>query len=240
MNKRGQVYILAALIISVVVFILVLRPNVIIQEKFEDDFEKLSGNYEYESTRFTNSLINQDLNVSSSFFNFTLLFTSYSKSQNPNFNLIYAFGLGDEINVGNFMEEEIVIDDGSSQYLLNGCYDKIGAVIEFQGLNFESDIDYGEIEECLLTIDFVSNIWLGIGGLWYPFEIESRPQIIIISQEEAEEQRKVFIGGEGFKKGGGQGRDEEQFCNLFSNEESCSNHEVCCWESNSCTANCDD
>ena len=58
MNKRGQVYILAALIISVVIFILALRPNVIIQEKIEDDFEKLSGNYEYESTRFINSLIN--------------------------------------------------------------------------------------------------------------------------------------------------------------------------------------
>ena len=209
MDKRGQVYILAALIISVVVFILVLRPNVVVQEKFEDDFEKLSGNYEYESTRFTNSLINQELGVSSSFFNFTLLFTSYSKSQNPNFNLIYAFGFDDKINIGNFMEEQIVIDDGDNQYILNGCYDKINAVIEFQGLNFESDIDYKDVEECLLTIDFTENICINMGDLWYPYELKNKPQIMIVSREEAEEQRKVFIGGEGFVKSGGTCGDGE-------------------------------
>lgn len=239
MDKRGQVYILAALIISVVVFILVLKPNVVIQEKFEDDFEKLSGNYEYESTRFTNSLINQELNVSSSFFNFTLLFTSYSKSQNPNFNLIYAFGFEDIINIGNFMEEEIVIDDGRNQYVLNGCYNKIRAIIEFQGLNFESEIDFGEVEECLLTIGSTDMIWIGIGGLWYPFEISNKPQIIIVSREEAEEQRKVFIGGEGFLKGNENDvNSKEEFCNLLPNEESCSSKDFCCWKG-FCTASCD-
>ena len=239
MDKRGQIYILAALIISVVVFILVLRPNVVIQEKLEDDFEKLSSNYEYESSRFTNSIINQELNVSSSFFNFTLLFVSYSKSQNPNFNLIYAFGFEDIINIGNFMEEEIIVDNGKNQYVLNGCYNKISAVIEFQGLNFEGNINFSDVEKCLLTIDFVDKIWIGIDGLWYPFEISNKPQIIIVSREETEDQRKVFIGGEGFIKGegDGKGKSSEDFCNSFKQEKSCSDKESCCWKG-FCTSEC--
>lgn len=238
MEKRGQVYILGALIISAVIFILALKPNVIIQDKFEDDFEKLSNNYEYESTRLVNSLIHNEMNVTAGFFNLTLLFTSYSKSQNPSFNLIYAFGFNDTINIGNFMGEPIVIDDETNKYVLDGCFDKINAVVSFQGLSFESDVDFADIQECLLVIPYNDKIWISIQGLWYPFEISNKPQIIIISREEAEEQRKVFIGGEGFIPGG-QTQSEDLYCNQFKKEKRCERNQICCYKSNVCTSDCD-
>jgi len=236
MNKRGQIYILAAVIISLVIFILALRPNFFVQEKLEDDFEKLSQNYEDESARFVNSLIITESDVSKSFFTFTSLFTSYSKSQNPNFNLIYAFGFDDHIYIGNFMNHSIIVDDNSNSYIVNGCYDRVGAVVNFQGFNFESDIEYGEVRDCLLTIDYKERIWVLIDGLWYAFEVNNRPQLIIVSREEAKDQRKVFIGGEGFSIGEEQ-KTIEGFCNKFKNENACLNKDPCCWKIK-CTANC--
>ena len=59
MNKKGQIYILAALILSIVVFSLSQTINKFQQEELEEDFEKLSDNYELESSKLINSLIIQ-------------------------------------------------------------------------------------------------------------------------------------------------------------------------------------
>ena len=44
MNKKGQIYILAALILSIVVFSLSQTINRFQQEELEENFEKLSDN----------------------------------------------------------------------------------------------------------------------------------------------------------------------------------------------------
>ena len=78
MNKKGQLYILVAMILCVAIFMLVSQYNVVEQEKMRDDFDELSDNYAIESTKLLNSLFIVGGDVFGSFANFTILFTSYS------------------------------------------------------------------------------------------------------------------------------------------------------------------
>ena len=51
MKKRGQIYILIALIIGVLVFLVVSRTNIFIQEEPTSDIEAISENYVIESNK---------------------------------------------------------------------------------------------------------------------------------------------------------------------------------------------
>tara|TARA_Y100000310_G_scaffold302635_1_gene340223 strand:+ start:59635 stop:60321 length:687 start_codon:yes stop_codon:yes gene_type:complete len=205
MNKKGQIYIVAALILSVIIFDLSQVLNQLEQKKIEDNFEELSDNYALESSKLINSLINSEKEILDSFSSFTLLFTSYSKAINPSFGLIYSLEYDENIQIGNFLNEPITVDNGTTSFqdinILNGCFDKISASIKFEGLSFNPGIDLGDVEKCTLVVPFTNKIWIQIGEFWYPFEIiKGRAQIMVVSKEEAQEQRKVFIGGEGFVK----------------------------------------
>ena len=109
MKKRGQIYILAALILIFVIFILVSQSNVIRELVLENDFERLTKNYEAESSRFVNSLLAAKENISDKFLEFTIYFTSYSKTQNPDFGLIYLFDYDNKLHIGNYLNESIKI-----------------------------------------------------------------------------------------------------------------------------------
>ena len=135
MNKRGQIYILAALIIVFVLYTLYKETNIVKESIIEDDFREISKNYELESSRFLNQLIQSNSDVRSSFINFTVLFTSYAKTKNPNFGLIYSFLYQNKLYIGNYMDTNINFNFGSSNYNLNGCYAQINASVSIAGLN---------------------------------------------------------------------------------------------------------
>ncbi len=237
MNKKGQIYILAALILSIIIFSLSQTINKFRQEELEEDFEKLSNNYEKEASKLINSLINTEGNILEPFTKFTLLFTSYSKAQNPDFGLIYSLDYKESIQIGNFLNQQIIVDNGtqSEQDLnsLNGCYDKLSAVIRFQGLSFDAGIDLGEVEDCTLVIPSTDKIWIQIGEFWYPFNIvRDKPQIMIVSKLEAQEQRQVFIGGEGFVEETTT-RPISGDCIILTRESSCALNSDCCWDDES-------
>lgn len=206
MNKRGQVYLLAVLILAVIIYTLYNVENKVEQEKLEDNFEKLAQNYDIESSKIINSLINSNDDLFLGFSNFTFLFTSYSKSQNPDFGLIYAFNNENKIQVGNFLNKAILIDSddiegNGNEQIIDGCLEKTPATITFQGLTLTANLDITELENCKASLAYTPRIWVQIDGLWYPFEINiNKPQIMIISKQEAVQQRKVYIGGEGFVK----------------------------------------
>ena len=234
MNKKGQIYILAALILSIIIFSLSQTINKFKQEELEEDFEKLSVNYENEGSKLINSLINTNSNLSDQFYKFTLLFTSYSKAQNPDFGLIYSLDYGGNIQIGNFLDKKIIVDNGTeivqSLNELNGCYDKISAVITFQGLSFDAGIDLKEVQECTLIVPSTSKIWIQIGEFWYSFEIiKDKPQIMIVSRSEALEQRQVFIGGEGFIEEEVD-RPISSECIILTRQTSCELNSNCCWD----------
>jgi len=216
MNKRGQIYLLAAIIFAIAIYGISSVVNKVDQQELKGDFEKLSENYEAESKIFINSLLGEtSLDTKfQAYAEFTTAFTSYSKSQDSSFGLIYAYSSKVSpsmyrVEIGNFLDQNIGITavGTGGEKNVNGCYEKVGATIDLgQDISFTSPIYYNLISDCIYSNNIPSTrllICIRIGNVYYPLEIDPEaPQVMIVSRLEEGEQRKVFIGGEGFKDGG--------------------------------------
>jgi len=210
MNKRGQIYILVALVMSIAIFGLVSVSNNVVQENVKSNFEKLSSNYASESTKLVNELINNPKKeVGEEFRAFTQLFTAYSKIQSPEFGLVYIFEYDGLLYLGNYMDEGFIVSGEceGSDCSLDGCYEKIPASVGFEGSGFNIDIPQVEFTECVAELDsgdFKSKIipdtleiLIGDEMVPYTFTLkEGQPEIIMVSWENQGNQRKVFTEGD--------------------------------------------
>ena len=203
MQKRGQIYLLAALIIGFILFTLVAQTNVVKKTIIEDDFEELSKNYERESSYFVNGLLQTNpADFAKKFLKFTVLFTSFSKTKNPEFGLIYAFLYDNHLYVGNYLDTDITLKHYPPPNVLKGCYDKIKTSVSLGGLNISTaPVTLSNFKEC--TLPHPNNPPVGnnklvviIGDIEYVINLtEDNPEIMIVTREEKDKQRKVFMKG---------------------------------------------
>lgn len=201
MSKRGQLYIFAALILCVVLFLLIGKRLIVSQEPIDDDFEELSKNYNFESAKFINGLLTLpgEKNVEEEFLKFTTAFTSYSKNQNPDFMLIYAFKYSDEsgekIYLGNYLNFPIFAKkEGGAYQSIEGCFDKISACVSVDFFKACPGQDMSKIYDCRTSFDGKYPIHIIVSGVHYKLDVGSdSSEIIIISRESLGEQRKVYM-----------------------------------------------
>ncbi len=201
--KKGQVYILAVLIIGFLVFTIMTPSNILHQRVVDDDFEELSKNYQLESSKLLNELLNQagtnDEIINSTFLNFTVSFTSYSKTKNPNFGLIYAFPYENEIFIGNYADVSLTFETSltSTPVYLEGCFSRVDTSVSLYGLSISvPDITPSLYTNCIYKTAYPSNgeIDFVIEDIEYHFKLEERrSDIIIVSREDLDEDIKVFI-----------------------------------------------
>lgn len=207
MVKRGQVYILVSIVLAMVIFGLVTVVNKVEQESIESDFEELSDNYASESAKLINALIaDPKIDISSAFINFTILFTSYSKTINPKFGLIYAFYYNGKLHIGNYLDTRINVKCNTCPRpeTIEGCFSTIPATVTFSGLDLGVTVYENVISTCNLTqvngIDFNEDpeyVDITIKDVPYSFSIKpGHPEIIIVGWENRAEQRKVFTEGD--------------------------------------------
>src|SRR3989338_5694531 len=206
-NKRGQIYILVALVLAMVIFGLNTVTNKASQVNIESNFRELSSNYAVESTKLVNSLLTNQEEVAPAFINFTLLFTSYAKTINPNFGLIYAFEYQGKVYIGNYLDTRLNLrcDTCTDAKSLRGCFEEIPASITFEGLEADINVYNNVIGECNLTLedaDFIGGVipnYLDITIKNIPYSLKLKrgtPDIGIVSWEANQGQRKVFLGGD--------------------------------------------
>ena len=203
--KKGQVYLLATIIIGFLIFTIITPSNFIHKKITDDDFEELSANYQIESSKILNQLLNrEDLSkplVESMFLNFTVSFTSYSKTKNPNFGIVYAFPYRDWVFLGNYADVNVTFNSTNppAQSTLKGCFQKVSTSITIYGIDIITpDITTSLYDECMAIENYPldSQINLTIENIVYPFQLHgNRSDIIIISREEDGEDIKVFIDG---------------------------------------------
>lgn len=148
MNNKGQIYIFAAVIISVILFGLTITYNKIEQKRLSADFNTLSDNYNLESARFLNALIenpsSSDDSLDNRFLRFSTEFSSYARSKDPNYELFYVFAKENKLYLGNFLNKAVFIE-GEEDDKLVGCYDKIEANIQLGGLIYPGTVDMSYI-----------------------------------------------------------------------------------------------
>jgi len=220
MNKRGQLYILVALVMSIIIYGMVTISNRVEQESVNSYFESLSNNYAVESAKLINSLSDKQDEIPGAFKNFSLLFTSYSKTQNQKFELIYAFDFNDTLYIGNYLKSRIFFcttADCSNYYApLEGCYSGVPASVSFDGLTLDVNMPTREIlGECEKVIEYAAldTLYITINEITYQFDIrKDRPEVFLVSWESQAEQRKVFTGGNLITEGTGFKMSLSKYC----------------------------
>ena len=154
-------------------------------------------------------MANPAADICESFKQFSFLFTSYSKTQSPDFGLIYAFLYGGKLYVGNYLKSSIMIDCDTCSGMehpmeVSGCYGEIPASIGFDWLSVNVQGIYDSvISQCsrvLGTFDggvLPTELSMMIEDVPYTFTLKKdQPQVIMVSWETKGNQRKVFTEGE--------------------------------------------
>lgn len=126
MNKRGQFYIIAALIIAAIIAGLVSEANYAIRRPKPVKFYDLSKDYETEVTKIIDSgvyLSKGDDWINEAVANFTKKFLEYAQEKDPNLQLLYLYGNRDEITVVNYAQGDAEIEipeDPSKNQIISG------------------------------------------------------------------------------------------------------------------------
>src|SRR3989344_4558996 len=209
MNKKGQIYLLGALIIGFLIFILSVKSNIINLSPSNTEFEDISQNYNLESSRFINMLIKEGetnpSQIEEKFKRFTGIFTQYSKTQNPTFGLIYLLNYENNLYIGNFLDKEITLNDEVwDNVIISGCSEKINAVIKSGIGGISYDFDLSEFTICTKTLSMPlnNNFIFKINEEDVDYEvniIQGQPQVIVVSRENIFQDRKVFLKNEFIK-----------------------------------------
>ncbi|MBU2637656.1 MAG: hypothetical protein KJ955_01660 [Nanoarchaeota archaeon] len=205
MDKRGQVYVLAAIIMSIIIFGMVSVSNKALQENIASDFERIANNYATETAKLVNSVAGEEEDILPAFRNFTLLFASYAKAQSPRFELISIFDYNNNLYIGNFLKERIIVrcNDGicDDKPPIEGCYGNVPATLSFDGLQIDVPVYYNAVGNCESQIPYdpglpIEEIIISIGDLAYKFDLrKDQPEVVIVGWETNARQRKVFTKG---------------------------------------------
>jgi len=203
MNKRGQLYIMAALILMGVLYTLLMPSNIIKKTTETSNMEEIAVNFDRESTHFLNSLIISNQPIFDAFLNFTVLFTSYTKTKNQDVGMIYTFVHQNKLYIGNYGEDTLKVTTGSSTTLLPGCLTDVDTSFSLAGLDIAiPDVDLGTFQSCLkgvpLPSDYDQHLKMTITepdtGSSIALNTETAPKnpdLIIISKEKTANTRRV-------------------------------------------------
>ena len=114
MNKRGQFFIIFAVIIGLFVMGITTLYNSLSKTEFNaQNFYDACDNYNYEIHRISEEASkNPGFNEETAIKLFTLNFTKYHREKGNNISLIYLYSNDNSIKVLNDFEEEIKINDG--------------------------------------------------------------------------------------------------------------------------------
>ncbi len=114
MGKKGQFYILTAIVLISYAF-MVIRPSAVVQEK-RDAFKELYQNFISESPVVVNNALYDRVNVSASFSSFAGNYADYALTKSPNFRFLYILRDGDSMIVGNRLGTGVNVGVGGSSY----------------------------------------------------------------------------------------------------------------------------
>lgn len=179
MNKRGQFYIIIALIISLALFGITYKVNEIKEPVLFSDFNDVSDNYISEATLVVNDALRDHEDVKNRVDTFTDNFLEYAKVRNPNIELIYLYSDGKTYTLVNRGVEETEIEGVSipADQIIQGVTLEVGGN-EFAHQVPVSAENFGD--------DWVSfngesgPVELSIGGMFHRFRWGPEPDFRVL------------------------------------------------------------
>ncbi len=207
MEKRGQVFLVAGIILALVLFSVSVVYNNYEEKILLEDFPDLSENYEREATKVVNEALLSGSNpaeVSTELDEFTSDYVDYARERDPNIGFVYVYW-----------------DRKEQNYIIRN-YLKEGDPINFENNNGELDTIFPTTENALTDISIETGeftfkktipvklnnfdedysgtttdlIKMEIGGIFYPVDAlnPERLQILAKSSSGIEEARIEWTG----------------------------------------------
>ncbi len=169
MHKRSQFYLLTAILLSVVVFLLADLPQR--TEAGSKEPLYLYQNFISEAPRVINNAIYNSRNMTSDFDDFTSKFIYHAGTKNINLSLFYAVIYGDQMVMSNRMGEGVNVTTSSGEIVLN--HNQSVSMARKDSLNVE------------------------IGGISYPFAADQNVTSfkLIFRTEDLNSNKEVYIYG---------------------------------------------
>jgi len=221
MKKRGQVYILAAVIIGVALFTIFAIVNTSEQIDLSANFNRLNENYEREAERFINTYVssNNPVELEDTFPEFTLGFNNFARETNPEFGIIttlsYTNKAGGKVNlVVNMLDTpvfvttkffkngEIFIPSNKEEDVdvIIGCSEiSEGGVDSFIGeVNTGEIAGSGGVDKCAYEISKAGadKVFLFVNDMWVGYKIPTddlKPGLIVTAKSDEGEQTQIFV-----------------------------------------------
>ena len=109
MNKRGQVFLLAAIIFSIAIYSVAIQYNSIIVYPNLEDFEDISENYQNEYPKVYNYAVYKGDNVAEKIDEFSADFVDEARKRDPNFGVFYAFqDVNGNVHIVNTLNDKVL------------------------------------------------------------------------------------------------------------------------------------
>lgn len=152
-SKKGQFYLLTAIIFCSVMFMLLYNRQPI--PKVNPEFGKLYNNYIYEAPVAINNAIYENKNLSKNFDNFTINFMTFAKERNIDFRVFYVLVYDDKLEVVNYLKHAVNITNNN--LLLNSSQKRVldklnNLTIEYGGTIYIYNITEEDIQFKVLII----------------------------------------------------------------------------------------
>ena len=205
MNKRGQIYLVAVILIGFILFALLSQGNYVRRVIIDDDFDTLSKNFDTESARFINENLDLDAtNLGTKFADFSKTFSDYSRTQNPDFELLFLLRTGpDTAYFCNLMQNSTKVNGVD----VNGCYQDTTSSESGTG-DLTISQEYTTCESstgqdfCTSLTITGNSVTITIDDVEYTVKApsENKAELVVVTKEDKGEQRRVFLE-KGFVKG---------------------------------------
>ncbi|OYT40624.1 hypothetical protein B6U80_02560 [Candidatus Pacearchaeota archaeon ex4484_26] len=124
MNKRGQFYLIAAIIIIAIIASLIIKVNSVKTKPQPQAFSEISENFEKEAIKIIDAGVQQDKDFDSikkDLHNFAETYSSYTSTKSPQTGFLYVFGNATNISVVNFLVTGAEVEmKGSNSTIIGG------------------------------------------------------------------------------------------------------------------------
>ncbi len=189
MNKRGQFYIIIALLLSFALFAVTYATNTITEPVLYSNFNDVSENYIYESSSLINYLLSiQNPNIKQEVSFFTQDFLSYVRTRDPSFEMISFYSQDGDIYIDNSFNEEWDINGekllGNNQDLIQDVSLHVGGVDFVHQIPIKAS-NFGEDWTSQVT-EWGGDMSLSLGGIIYPIDLNNNDFKIILRSSSEE------------------------------------------------------
>jgi hypothetical protein len=194
MNKRGQFYIVIALILSLTIYGVTYRVNTIEEPKVWEDFNDVSENYITQTAIVINGALKNKENVSENLDSFSAEYLGYAQKRNPNLGLLYIYSNGDTIALKNYLDETGTVGNqtvfGADQELVQDVTIRIGGKDFIYKVPVTSE-NFGEDWSDIGLGNDPFN--LSIAGILHPFDLSGgNPEFKVIIRSPSGEDTEIY------------------------------------------------